>query len=427
MQLTRDACIGLDAADPLAAHRNAFALPDGVIYLDGNSLGALPRATSARVREVIEHEWGDGLIRSWNAAHWIDLPRRVGAQIARLIGAQPHEVICADSTSINLFKVLAAALKLQAARPQVRARERRVVLSEKTNFPTDLYVAQGLLALLGDRYELKRVDFDEVAEAIDNSVAVTLLTHVNFKTGAMHDMAAITRRARHAGALMIWDLSHSAGALPVDLNGCSVDFAIGCGYKYLNGGPGAPAFVWMHPRHEGQVWQPLTGWLGHANPFDFDSEYQPAPGVQQYQCGTPAVLAMSGLDTALDVFDAAQKLGGMKALRNKSLALTEAFIGAVEARVPGAVIATPRDASVRGSQVSFALPQGTDGYAVMQALIARGVIGDFRAGDPELLRFGFAPLYNGFADVVHAVDALADIVATKSWDAPEFTSRSKVT
>jgi kynureninase len=243
----------------------------------------------------------------------------------------------------------------------------------------------------------------------------------------MHDMALLTRWAHQAGALAVWDLAHSAGIVPIDLLGSAADFAIGCGYKYLNGGPGAPAFVWMHPRHEGQVWQPLTGWLGHASPFDFDSEYQPAPGIQQYQCGTPPVLAMTALDTALDVYDAAQKLGGMKALRNKSLALTEAFIGAVEARVPGAVIATPREAAQRGSQVSFALPRGVDGYAVMQALIHRGVIGDFRAGDPELLRFGFAPLYNGFADVVNAVDAIADILNTKSWDAPQFTSRNKVT
>jgi kynureninase len=237
----------------------------------------------------------------------------------------------------------------------------------------------------------------------------------------------LTRWAQQAGALAVWDLAHSAGAVPIDLLGSAADFAIGCGYKYLNGGPGAPSFVWMHPRHEGQVWQPLTGWLGHANPFDFDSEYQPAPGIQQYQCGTPAVLAMTGLDTALDVFDAAQKLGGIKALRNKSLALTEAFIGGVEQRVPGATIATPRDSALRGSQVSFSLPQGVDGYAVMQALIHQGVIGDFRAGDPELLRFGFAPLYNGFADVARAVDVLGQILDSRSWDAPQFTSRSKVT
>lgn len=409
----------LDAADPLRSLRNLFTLPDGVTYLDGNSLGALPSATPERIRRAVEQEWGQGLIKSWNTAGWIDLPRRLGDRLAPWLGARPGEVLVADSTSINLYKVLHAALQLQQGK-------RRIVVSERSNFPTDNYIAQSVARAHGG--ELILADRPEdIPPLLDERCAVLMLTHVNYRSGRMHDMALLTRWAHQAGTLAVWDLAHSAGAVPIDLLGAAADFAIGCGYKYLNGGPGAPAFVWMHPRHEGQVWQPLTGWLGHANPFDFDSEYQPAPGVQQYQCGTPAVLAMSGLDTALDVFDAAQKLGGMKALRNKSLALTEAFIGAVEARVPGAVIATPRDASVRGSQVSFALPQGTDGYAVMQALIARGVIGDFRAGDPELLRFGFAPLYNGFADVVHAVDALADIVATKSWDAPEFTSRSKVT
>jgi kynureninase len=317
--MTRTECEELDRRDPLAVHRNAFALPDGVVYLDGNSLGALPRATSARLREVIEHEWGDGLIRSWNEARWIDSPRRVGAKIARLIGAQAHEVICADSTSINLFKVLAAALKLQAARPTVRARERRVVLSERTNFPTDLYIAQGLLALLGDRFELKAVDFEEVAEAIDNTVAVTLVTHVNYQTGAMHDMAAITRRARHAGALMIWDLAHSAGAMPVDLNGCSVDFAVGCGYKYLNGGPGAPAFAFVAERHlnaltDDPFAQPLTGWFGHRAPFMFDPEYAPATSIDRFAVGTPSVVALAALEIGVETVLAA----GLDALRAKS-------------------------------------------------------------------------------------------------------------
>jgi kynureninase len=395
----------LDAADPLRSLREFFQLPEGITYLDGNSLGALPKATPD--------------IKSWNAAGWIDLPRRLGDRLAPWLGARPGEVLVADSTSVNLYKVLHAALQLQQG-------QRRVIVSERSNFPTDNYIAQSVARAHGGELVLAETP-DEIAGLMDERCAVLMLTHVNYRTGRMHDMGLLTRWAHQAGALAVWDLAHSAGAVPIDLLGCAADFAIGCGYKYLNGGPGAPAFVWMHPRHEGQVWQPLTGWLGHAHPFDFDSEYLPAPGIQQYQCGTPPVLSMTALDTALDVFDAAQKLGGMKALRAKSLALTEAFIDSVEARVPGAAIATPREATLRGSQVSFSLPKGVDGYAVMQALIAQGVIGDFRAGTPELLRFGFAPLYNGFADVARAVDVLAGIVAIGSWNAPQFTSRAKVT
>ncbi|MBA4216499.1 MAG: kynureninase [Proteobacteria bacterium] len=409
----------LDAADPLRSLRDLFTLPEGVTYLDGNSLGALPKATPARVQRAVEQEWGQGLIKSWNTAGWIDLPRRLGDRLAPWLGARPGEVLVADSTSANLYKVLHAALQLQQG-------QRKVVVSERSNFPTDNYIAQSVARAHGGELILAETP-EDIPPLLDERCAVLMLTHVNYRTGRMHDMGLLTRWAHQAGALAVWDLAHSAGAVPIDLLGAAADFAVGCGYKYLNGGPGAPAFVWMHPRHEGQVWQPLTGWLGHANPFDFDSEYQPAPGIQQFQCGTPGVLSMTGLDTALDVFDAAQKLGGIKALRNKSLALTEAFIDTVEARVPEAVIATPRDAGLRGSQVSFSLPHGIDGYAVMQALIARGVIGDFRAGVPELLRFGFAPLYNGFADVVRAVEAVADIVASQSWNTPEFTSRAKVT
>ncbi|MCF8204142.1 MAG: kynureninase [Methylotenera sp.] len=409
----------LDAADPLRSLREFFQLPEGITYLDGNSLGALPKATPDRIQNAVNQEWGQGLIKSWNAAGWIDLPRRLGDRLAPWLGARPGEVLVADSTSVNLYKVLHAALQLQQG-------QRRVIVSERSNFPTDNYIAQSVARAHGGELVLAETP-DEIAGLMDERCAVLMLTHVNYRTGRMHDMGLLTRWAHQAGALAVWDLAHSAGAVPIDLLGCAADFAIGCGYKYLNGGPGAPAFVWMHPRHEGQVWQPLTGWLGHAHPFDFDSEYLPAPGIQQYQCGTPPVLSMTALDTALDVFDAAQKLGGMKALRAKSLALTEAFIDSVEARVPGAAIATPREATLRGSQVSFSLPKGVDGYAVMQALIAQGVIGDFRAGTPELLRFGFAPLYNGFADVARAVDVLAGIVAIGSWNAPQFTSRAKVT
>jgi kynureninase len=426
--MTREDCVALDAADPLAAHRNAFALPDGVIYLDGNSLGALPRATPARVREVVEREWGEGLIRAWNAARWIEAPRRVGAKIARLIGAQPHEVICADSTSINVFKTLAAALKLQAARPQVRARERRVVLSERGNFPTDLYIAQGLLALLGDRYELKLVDFDEVAEAIDNTVAVMLITHVNFHTGAMHDMATITRRARNAGALIIWDLAHSAGAVPVSLNGCGVDFAVGCGYKYLNGGPGAPAFAFVAERHlnalaDDPFAQPLSGWLGHRAPFAFDPAYAPAAGIDRFTVGTPSIIALAALEVGVQTVLAA----GVEALRAKSVALTDLFVERVESRCAGLglALASPRASANRGSQVCFAHEHA---WPVMQALIAnraRAVIGDFRA--PDILRFGFAPLYVRHVDVWDAVESLRDVLATRAWDRPEFRAQKAVT
>jgi kynureninase len=409
----------LDAADPLRSLRELFTLPAGITYLDGNSLGALPRATPARVAQAVEQEWGEGLIASWNKAGWIDLPRRLGDRLAPWLGARAGEVLVADSTSINLYKVLHAALQLQQG-------QRRVIVSERSNFPTDNYIAQSVVRAHGGELVLADAP-EDIPPLLDERCAVLMLTHVNYRSGRMHDMALLTRWAHQAGALAVWDLAHSAGIVPIDLLGSAADFAIGCGYKYLNGGPGAPAFVWMHPRHEGQVWQPLTGWLGHANPFDFDSEYQPAPGIQQYQCGTPPVLAMTALDTALDAYEAAQQLGGIKALRNKSLALTEAFIDTVEARVPGASVVTPRESALRGSQVSFSLAKGIDGYAVMQALIARGVVGDFRAGDPELLRFGFAPLYNRFADVAQAVDVLVDILDTRFWDAPQFTSRSKVT
>jgi kynureninase len=425
MNPTRQECIARDTADPLAPHRKAFALPDGVIYLDGNSLGPLPRATSARLREVVEREWAEGLIRSWNAAGWIDAPRRVGAKIARLVGAKPNEVICADSTSINLFKVLAGALALQAARPQVSTNERRVILSERSNFPTDLYMAQGLADLLGGRHELKLVEFDGVAAAIDERVAVLMLTHVNYRTGAMHDMAALTRRAQDAGALAIWDLAHSAGAVPVDLNAAGADFAVGCGYKYLNGGPGAPAFAFVAERHlaalaDDRFAQPLSGWIGHRAPFDFDPDYAPAQGIDRFAVGTPPILALAALDCGVDTVLAA----GIDALRAKSVALTELLIALVEERCAGLglALATPRDVQRRGSQASFTHEHA---WPVMQALIARGVIGDFRA--PDILRFGLAPLYVRFVDVWDAVAALRDILATRAWDRPEFKQRKTVT
>ena len=417
--MTREDALALDARDPLAPLREHFSLPPGVIYLDGNSLGALPKATPARIARAVQQEWGDGLIASWNNAGWIDLPRKLGDRLAPWIGARAGEVLVGDSTSVNLYKVLHAALQLQQGK-------RKVVVSERSNFPTDNYIAQSVVRAHGG--ELILTDStDDIPPLLDERCAVLMLTHVNYRSGRMHDMALLTRWAHQAGALAVWDLAHSAGAVPVDLLGAAADFAIGCGYKYLNGGPGAPAFVWMHPRHEGQVWQPLTGWLGHAAPFEFSPEYRPAAGIQQYQCGTPPVLAMTALETALDVFDEAAKLGGMGALRAKSVALTEAFIAEVDARVPNAWVATPREASLRGSQVSISLPSEVDSYAVMQALISRGVVGDFRAGTPALLRFGFTPLYTRFVDVVDAVSALVDVLASEAWRNPEFQRRSAVT
>jgi kynureninase len=421
----RAECVALDAADPLRAHRAAFALPDGVVYLDGNSLGALPRATGARLREVIEREWGVGLIRSWNDARWIELPRRVGAKIARLIGADGHEVVCTDSTSLNLFKVLAAALRLQSLHPRGSTAGRRVILSERGNFPTDLYVAQGLTDLLGAGHELRLVDFDEVADAIDDRTAVVMLTHVNFRTGAMHDLAGITRRAHDAGALAIWDLAHSAGALPVALNAASADFAVGCGYKYLNGGPGAPAFVFAAARHLTSLVhepfaQPLAGWFGHRTPFAFDAGYAPAPSIDRFAVGTPSILALAALDVGVDTVLAA----GVEALRAKSVALARQFVELVEAQCAGLGIelASPRDPDRRGSQVCFRHPHA---FAVMQALIARGVIGDFR--EPDILRFGLAPLYVRHVDVWDAAAAVAEVLAKREWQRTEFQRREAVT
>jgi kynureninase len=422
--MNRADCAALDDGDPLKAHRAAFDLPADLVYLDGNSLGALPRATGARLREVIEREWGDGLIRSWNAAGWIDLPRRVGARIARLVGAQPHEVTCADSTSINLFKVLAAALRLQTRRATARP-VRNVILSERGNFPTDLYVAQGLADLLGADHELRLVEFGDVARAIDKRTAVVMLTHVNFRTGAMHDLADITRKAHAAGALTVWDLAHSAGAVPVALNEADADFAVGCGYKYLNGGPGAPAFVYAASRHlsslsEDRFAQPLSGWLGHQDPFAFDADYAPAPSIDRFSVGTPSILALAALDIGVETVLAA----GVDALRAKSTALTKLFIELVgqQCRGQGIGLVTPRDPAARGSQVSL---RHAHAFPVMQALIARGVIGDFRA--PDVLRFGFAPLYVRHVDVWDAAHALAEILANGDWQRPEFQRKGTVT
>ena len=426
---TREDCVRLDAADALVPLRELFDLPAGVIYLDGNSLGALPKATSARVQQVVTAEWGRGLVRSWNDAGWIDLSRRVGDKIARLVGAGNGELVVADSTSVNLFKVLSAALDL--ARPG--APGRTVIVSERHNFPTDLYIAESVARERG--YELRRVEAEAIPAQLDGTVAVLMLTHVNYRTGRMHDMDAVNRAAHAAGALVVWDLSHSAGAVPVRLSGgaspdAAADFAVGCGYKYLNGGPGAPAYAWVHPRHTArmdaqQLQQPLSGWLGHAAPFAFTPDYRPATGIARFLCGTPPVLSLAALECGVDTVLAAEAQGGVAALRRKSLALTDLFIALVEERCRhhGLSLQTPRDARVRGSQVSFAHADG--GYAIMQALIARGVIGDFRA--PDILRFGFTPLYTRFVDAWDAVEHLAQVLDGGEWRDARFSQRAAVT
>jgi kynureninase len=402
----------LDAKDPLALQRGKFRLPDGVIYLDGNSLGALPIAVIERVEKVVREEWGEGLIRSWNTHDWIGLPARVGAKIAGLVGAAPDEVIAADSTSVNLFKLITAAMRL---RP-----DRSDVVSELGNFPTDLYMIEGAGWFSEGRHRLRGCAPADLVAAIDDKTALVVLSQVHYKTGTLWDMAAVTRAAHDAGALVLWDLSHSAGALAVDLDGAGADFAVGCGYKYLNGGPGAPAFLFVASRHQAEARSPLSGWMGHAQPFAFTDDYQPGQGIRRFLCGTPGVIGMSALDAALDVMTAVD----MPAIVRKSRALGDLFISLVEERCAGLGLdlACPRDASRRGSQVSFRHPHG---YEIMQALIESGVIGDFRA--PDILRFGFAPLYIRYADVWKAVAILREILATGSWQAPRFAVRNAVT
>lgn len=415
--MNRQDALALDASDPLAPLSDQFSLPSGVIYLDGNSLGVLPKSTSARVQQVVQSEWGQGLIRSWNSAGWMDLPQRVGNKIARLVGAGSHELVVADSTSVNLFKVLSAALTIARA----DAPQRQRILSERSNFPTDLYIAEALARERG--FELVLADVEELPALLDERVAVLMLTHVNYRTGRMHDMAALTQAAHAAGALTVWDLAHSAGAVPVDLNGSNADFAIGCGYKYLNGGPGAPAFVWAHPRHVDRFWQPLAGWIGHAAPFEFTPGYRPATGISRYLCGTPAVLSLAALECGVDTLLAAEPLGGMAALRAKSLALTELFAQQVQALCPSLSLASPRAPALRGSQVCFA--HNDIAYPVVQALIARGVIGDFRA--PDILRFGFTPLYLRFVDAWDAAQHLQQVLDSQEWRRPEFNQKNAVT
>ncbi len=425
--ITQQDCTTLDAQDPLRDLRHQFTLPEGVIYLDGNSLGVLPNTAASRVAKAVTEEWGQGLIRSWNSAGWFDMPQRLGNKIAQLIGAGPGEVVATDTTSINLFKVLATALSIAA----IDTPERKVLVSERSNFPTDLYIAEALCKERG--LQLVLVDAQHVAAALTPDVAVLMLTHVNYRTGAMFNMQDVTATAHAAGVLCVWDLAHSAGAVPVDLGHAQADFAVGCGYKYLNGGPGAPAFVWVHPKHAARdVWQPLAGWWGHSAPFAFTPDYQPAAGINRYLCGTQPVLNMIALDCGLDTVLAAEPLGGMAALRIKSLELTDLFIKLVEARCAGhgLGLATPREHAERGSQVCLTRSEGA--YAIMQALIARGVIGDFRAGSGDgmhldILRFGFTPLYIGFEDVWNAVELLRQVLESGEWKTPEFNQKSAVT
>ncbi|HEY1612139.1 MAG TPA: kynureninase [Rhizomicrobium sp.] len=410
MNLTRNDCAAMDVGDPLAHARERFCLPKDIIYLDGNSLGALPRATPDRIAKLLTDEWGDGLVRSWNMHDWIGMPARLGAKIAALIGAESGEVIVADSTSVNLFKLAGAAMRLQSPR--------RIVLSERGNFPTDIYVLQGLEALLGGTVTLRLVERDEIPEALGDDIALLVLTHIHYKSGELHDMRTLTARAHACGALVLWDLSHSAGATELFLDFDGVDLAVGCGYKYLNGGPGAPAFVYVAGRLQGLLQPPLSGWMGHASPFEFGDEFVSAAGIKRQLCGTPAIISMAALGCGLSTFDGVD----MRDVRSKSIALGDLMLALVGQYCPGIEIACPADGKNRGSQIALRHAQG---YAIMQALISRGVIGDFRA--PDIVRFGFSPLYVRFVDIWDAVATLAEILADDSWSDPRFQSRSTVT
>lgn len=416
MPPTREHLVQLDRQDPLAHHRDQFIVPEGVIYLNGNSLGCAPKAAEERVATVVGTQWSQGLIRSWNEADWSNMPQRLGARLAPLIGARPHEVIVADSTSVNLFKLAAAAMKHQ----QKHRSGRRVILSEPGNFPTDLYMLQGMCGFMAGDPELRTQPAERFPEAITEDTALVVLTHVHYKTGRLHDMAAITAKAHACGALVLWDLSHSAGAVPVDLNGVEADFAVGCGYKYLNGGPGAPAFMFVAERHLAELEQPLSGWFGHEAPFAMDDDYRPAADMRRVLTGTTPVVGASLLEVGLERFQEVD----MVDLRRKSVRLTDLFIELAEHACAdyGLELVSPRSSGQRGSQVSFRHPEG---YAIVQALIDRGVIGDFRA--PDVLRFGFAPLYVRYVDVWDAVEQLRTILSQRLWERPQYRQRRAVT
>lgn len=393
-----------------ASLRSQFDLPKGVIYLDGNSLGPMPRTAAARVAHTITEEWGKLLITGWNKAGWMVQPSAVGDRIARLIGAEAGSVVMGDTLSIKVYQALASAMKMNP--------KRRVILSDTGNFPSDLYMAEGLCHTLGPDYILNTVAPEDVAGAIDETTAVLMLTEVDYRTGRKHDMAALTKLAHAAGAVTVWDLAHSAGALPVHLSDCNADFAVGCTYKYLNSGPGGPAFIYVAPRHQDTARPALSGWLGHETPFAFDLDYRPGTGVQRMRVGTPPVLQLAALEASLDIWDRVD----MRDVRAKSITLIDRFISGIESSCPTLILASPRDGTKRGSQASFRHP---DGYAIMQALIARGVIGDFRA--PEILRFGFTPLFINEQDVDAAVKIIAEVMAENLWDRPEYKTRAQVT
>jgi kynureninase len=421
MSITHHHCLLQDQQDPLAPLREQFVLPAGVVYLDGNSLGAAPKAALQRAQAVINQEWAQGLIRSWNTAGWFEMPQRLGDKLARLIGAQAHEVVVTDTTSINLFKVLAAALRQQEA----RAPQRRVIVSERRNFPTDLYIVQGLIDQLhahgAPAYTLRLIDSpEELPAALGDDVALVMLTHVNYQTGYMYAMADTTQLAHQHGALVVWDLAHSAGAVPVDLHAAQADYAVGCTYKYLNGGPGAPAFLWVPARHQDAFWQPLSGWWGHARPFAMEPGYEPHQGISRYLCGTQPITSLAMVECGLDTFAHTT----MQALREKSLALTTLFMDLVqqECAAHPLTLITPTNPAQRGSQVSYEHPHG---FAVVQALIARGVIPDYR--EPRIMRFGFTPLYTRYEDVWSAVMVLKGILDQRVWDQPQFHQRTAVT
>lgn len=390
--------------------KDLFDLPEGVIYLDGNSLGAKPKAVNQRVQSTISDEWGEMLIRGWNDAQWMEQPARIGNRIGQLIGAPEGSVTLGDTLSIKVYQALASALQM---RP-----ERKIILSDNGNFPTDLYMAQGLIDTLDNGHELRVVNPEDVIANINDDVAVVMLTEVDYRSGRKHEMKKITELAHAAGAVMVWDLAHSAGAVPVDLSASQCEFAVGCTYKYLNGGPGSPAFIYVRPDIVSEVKPALSGWLGHDAPFAFEPSYRPAGNVERLRVGTPPVIQMASLEEALKVWDGVT----LEEVREASIELCELFIEQVEARCPTLTLASPRDAQVRGSQVSFAFEHG---YAAMQALIARGVIGDFRA--PDVMRFGFTPLYIDKADVLAAVDILQDVIDNNLWDNPEYKKTNKVT
>jgi kynureninase len=409
---SREACVARDYADPLRGFRDRFVLPEGLIYLDGNSLGPMPRAAAGILNRTIEQEWGQDLVRSWNSAGWFDMPVRLGDRIGALLGAAPGQTVVCDTTSINLYKAIHAAIGL---RP-----DRNVVIAEAESFPTDLYIVEGAIKSAGRPMKRRLIGADgaSVEALLDRKVAVAVLSHVNYRTGELLDMAAITRQIHDAGALVVWDLCHSIGVAEIAFDRDAVDFAVGCTYKYLNGGPGSPAFISVAKTHQATAQHPLSGWWGHAAPFAFDRDFRPDTGIRRFLCGTQPIISLRGVDVALDAMEGVE----VAALRRKSLALTELFMFRVNALLPGLEIVTPRQPSLRGSQVGISFDRG---YAVIQAMIDRGVIGDFRA--PDLMRFGFAPLYVRYVDVWDAAEILADCIKAEVWRDPRFSRQLDVT